>query len=64
MNRKGRLIALGTCAAIGAALAIPAIGGADAPVPLARNSYAVSGYKVSTTGKQPRSIVPPSLGDW
>lgn len=58
MNRKGRLIALGTCAAIGAALAIPAIGGADAPVPLARNSYAVSGFKVSPTGKQPRSIVP------
>ena len=58
MNTKSRLIALGTCAAIGAALAIPSIGGADAPVPLARNSYAVSGYKVSPTGKQPSSIVP------
>ncbi len=58
MNTKSRLIALGTCAAIGAALAIPSIGGADAPVPLARNSYAVSGYKVSPNGKQPRSIVP------
>ncbi|MGI9187546.1 MAG: hypothetical protein ACR2J9_08560 [Gaiellales bacterium] len=58
MNTKSRLIALGTCAAIGAALAIPSIGGADAPVPLARNAYAVSGYKVSPNGKQPRSIVP------
>lgn len=58
MNTKSRLIALGTCAAIGAALAIPSIGGADAPVPLARNSYAVSGYKVSPNGKQPKSIVP------
>ena len=58
MNTKSRLIALGTCAAIGAALAIPSIGGADAPVPLARNSYAVSGYKVSPTGKQASSLVP------
>jgi hypothetical protein len=58
VNTKSRVIALGTCAAIGAALAIPSIGGADAPVPLARNAYAVSGYKVSPNGKQPRSIVP------
>ena len=58
MKRNGRLIALGICAAIGAAFAVPSIVGADAPVPLARNSYAVSGYKVSPTGKQPGSIVP------
>ena len=58
MKRNGRLIALGICAAIGAAFAVPSIVGADAPVPLARNSYAVSGYKVSPTGKQPSSIVP------
>ena len=58
MNRKGRLIALGICAAIGAAFAVPSIVGADAPVPLARNSYAVSGFKVSPEGKQVRSIVP------
>jgi hypothetical protein len=58
MNRKGRLIALGICAAIGAAFAVPSIVGADAPVSLARNSYAVSGFKVSPEGKQPRSIVP------
>jgi hypothetical protein len=58
MNRKGRLIALGICAAIGAAFAVPSIVGADAPVPLARNAYAVSGFKVSPEGKQVRSIVP------
>ncbi|MGI9117294.1 MAG: hypothetical protein ACR2JV_06635 [Gaiellales bacterium] len=58
MNTKSRIIALGTCAAIGAALAIPSIGGADAPAPLALNSYAVSGYKVSPNGKQPKSLVP------
>jgi len=58
LKRNGRLIALGICAAIGAAFAVPSIVGADAPVPLARNSYAVSGYKVSPTGKQPSSIVP------
>ena len=58
MKRNGRLIALGICAAIGAAFAVPSIVGADAPVPLARNSYAVSGYKVSPTGKQANSIVP------
>ena len=58
MKRNGRLIALGICAAIGAAFAVPSIVGADAPVPLARNSYAVSGFKVSPEGKQPRSIVP------
>lgn len=58
MKRNGRLIALGICAAIGAAFAVPSIVGADAPVPLAQNSYAVSGYKVSPTGKQANSIVP------
>lgn len=58
MKRNGRLIALGICAAIGAAFAVPSIVGADAPVPLARNSYAVSGFKVSPEGKQPNSIVP------
>ena len=58
MNTKSRLIALGTCAAIGAALAIPSIGGADAPVPLALNSLAVSGVKVSPNGKQAKSFVP------
>ena len=58
MKRNGRLIALGICAAIGAAFAVPSIVGADAPVPLARNSYAVSGFKVSPEGKQARSIVP------
>ena len=58
MNRTGHLIALCTSAAIGAALIIPALSGADAPVPLSRNSYAVSGFKVSTTGKQARSLVP------
>lgn len=58
MKKKGRLIALGTCAALGAALAIPSLVGADAPVPLSLNSYAVSGYKVSPNGKQPKSIVP------
>ena len=58
MKRNGRLIALGICAAIGAAFAVPSMVGADAPVPLARNSYAVSGYKVSPTGKQASSIVP------
>ncbi len=58
MKRNGRLIALGICAAIGAAFAVPSIVGADAPVPLARNSYAVSGFKLSPTGKQPSSIVP------
>lgn len=58
MDRKGRLIALGICAAIGAAFAIPATGVAEPPVSLARNAYAVSGFKVSPEGKQPRSIVP------
>ena len=58
MKKKGRLIALGTCAALGAALAIPSLVGADSPVPLSLNSYAVSGYKVSPTGKQPKSLVP------
>ena len=58
MKRNGRLIALGICAAIGAAFAVPSIVGADAPVPLARNSYAVSGFKVSPEGKQANSIVP------
>ena len=58
MNRTGHLIALCTSAAIGAALIIPALSGADAPVPLSRNSYAVSGFKVSPTGKQARSLVP------
>ena len=58
MKRNGRLIALGICAAIGAAFAVPSIVGADAPVSLARNSYAVSGFKVSPEGKQPNSIVP------
>lgn len=58
MDRKGRLIALGICAAIGAAFAIPATGVAEPPVSLARNAYAVSGFKVSPDGKQPRSIVP------
>ena len=58
MITKGRLIALGTCAALGAALAVPSLVGADAPVPLAFNSYAVSGYKVSPNGKQPNSLVP------
>ena len=58
MITKGRLIALGTCAALGAALAVPSLVGADAPVPLSLNSYAVSGYKLSPHGKQPKSIVP------
>jgi len=58
LKRNGRLIALGICAAIGAAFAVPSIVGADSPVPLALNSYAVSGYKVSPTGKQASSIVP------
>ena len=58
MITKGRLIALGLCAALGAALAVPSLVGADAPVPLAFNSYAVSGYKVSPNGKQPGSLVP------
>ena len=58
MITKGRLIALGICAALGAALAVPSFVGADAPVPLAFNSYAVSGYKVSPNGKQPSSLVP------
>ena len=58
MITKGRLIALGICAALGAALAVPPLVGADAPVPLSLNSYAVSGYKVSPNGKQPGSLVP------
>lgn len=58
MKRNGRLIALGICAAIGAAFAVPSVVGADAPVPLARNAYAVSGFKVSPSGMQPKSLVP------
>ena len=44
--------------ALGAALAVPPLVGADAPVPLSFNSYAVSGYKVSPTDKKPSSLVP------
>lgn len=58
MKRNGRLIALGVCAAIGAAFAAPALVGAEGPVSLARNSYALSGFKLSPTGKQPNSVVP------
>ena len=58
MKRNGRLIALGICAAIGAAFAVPSIVGADAPVPLARNSQAVNGFKVSPTGSKAGSLVP------
>lgn len=58
MKRNGRLIALGVCAAIGAAFAAPALVGAEGPVSLARNSYALSGFKLSPQGKQPNSVVP------
>jgi len=58
LKRNGRLIALGVCAAIGAAFAAPALVGAEGPVSLARNSYALSGFKLSPHGKQPRSVVP------
>jgi hypothetical protein len=58
LKLNGRLIALGVCAAIGAAFAVPSIVGADAPAPLALNSQAVNGYKVSPTGSKAGSLVP------
>lgn len=63
MNRKARIIAIGACAALGAALAVPAAGlGVPTPraepVPLAKNAYRVAGYAVSPNGKRPNSLVP------
>jgi hypothetical protein len=63
MNRRARIIAVGACAAIGAALALPAAGfGVPTPraepVPLAKNAYKVAGFAVSPSGKRPRSLVP------
>lgn len=64
--KRNRLIALGACTAVAAALAAPALVQAQdptsmvrtAPVALAKNALRVSGFTVSPTGKQPRSLVP------
>ena len=58
MNTKSRLIALGACAAIGAALAAPTLVGAAPPPGLSKNAAALSGYTISVAGTKPNSIVP------
>jgi len=58
LNTKSRLIALGACAAIGAALAAPTLVGAAPPPGLSKNAAALSGYTISVAGTKPNSIVP------